>query len=66
MKGRVTRQWAKKVITISQLEQDSHGEQAGHKDGEKSYQVQRLPAHSWTVPELPGKAKSLPLMNIFP
>lgn len=51
MKGHVTRQWAKKVITISQLEQDSHGEQAGHKDGEKSYQVQRLPAQHLSFQE---------------
>lgn len=34
MKGCVTGQWERKVIAISQLEQDSHGEQAGHKVGE--------------------------------
>jgi len=29
----VTRPWERKVVTISQLEQESHRELAGHKDG---------------------------------
>lgn len=31
--GMCNRSWERKVIAISQLEQDSHGEQAGHKNG---------------------------------
>lgn len=44
--GYVPGQWERKVMAISQLEHGTCGEQAGYKDGERSYQVQRLPAHS--------------------
>lgn len=64
--GKPEGQQERKVIAISQLEQDNHGNKQTKKDGGGNYQVQRLSAHRWMVPELPGQRKSPSLDIVFP